>query len=111
LSKGNLNGRNILDSNVVNDFTRCHFCPSNRRGLCFEKPELDEKKESPVCSACGSESFGHAGFTGTLAWADPKNNLVFVFLSNRVHPNANENKLAKLGIRGKIHKAFYDALK
>jgi CubicO group peptidase (beta-lactamase class C family) len=54
---------------------------------------------------------GSDGFTGTFAWADPKNNLVMVFLSNRVYPNADENKLAKSGIRGKIHKAFYDALK
>ncbi len=108
LNKGKLNGIRLLDSNVVKDFTSCHFCPKNRRGLCFEKPELDPKKESPVTADCSADSFGHAGFTGTLAWADPKNNLVFVFLSNRVYPNAEENKLAKLGIRSKIHKVFYE---
>lgn len=111
LNKGELNGVRVLDSNVVTDYTSCHFCPKNRRGLCFEKPEPDAGKDSPVTSECSPESFGHAGFTGTLAWADPKNNLVFVFLSNRVFPSADENKLAKLGIRGKIHKAFYEALK
>lgn len=111
LNKGELNGVRLLDSNVVKDFTSCHFCPNNRRGYCFEKPEPDEKKDSPVTSECSLDSFGHSGFTGTFAWADPKNNLVLVFLSNRVYPNAEENKLAKLGIRGKIHKAFYDALK
>lgn len=111
LDKGIFNGRQILDSTVVDEFTSCHFCPSNRRGLCFEKPEADPKKESPVNSECSPESFGHTGFTGTFAWADPKNKLIVVFLSNRVYPNADENKLAKLGIRGKIHKAFYDALK
>ena len=109
LNKGQLNGERLLDSNVVKDFTSCHFCPQNRRGLCFEKPETDPKKDSPVTSECSPESFGHAGFTGTFAWADPKNKLVFVFLSNRVYPNAEENKLTKLGIRGKIHKAFYEA--
>jgi len=111
LNKGELNGVRIIDSNVVKNFTACRFCPNNRRGLCFEKPEPDVKKDSPVNSECSAESFGHSGFTGTFAWADPKNNLVMVFLSNRVYPNADENKLAKSGIRGKIHKAFYDALK
>lgn len=111
LNKGELNGVRILDSNVVNDFTKCHFCPDNRRGLCFEKPEPDDKKDNPVTSECSLESFGHSGFTGTFVWADPKTNLVVVFLSNRVHPSADPNKLAKLGIRGKIHKAFYEALK
>jgi CubicO group peptidase (beta-lactamase class C family) len=110
LNKGEYNGMRILDSNVVKDFTGCHFCPGNRRGLCFEKPEMDPKKDSPVTSECSAESFGHSGFTGTFCWADPKNKLV-VFLSNRVYPDAEPNKLAKLGIRGKIHKAFYDAVK
>jgi len=111
LNKGELNGVRILDSNVVKEFTACRFCPGNRRGLCFEKPEIDLKKDNPVVSDCSLESYGHSGFTGTFAWADPKNNLVVVFLSNRVYPSADENKLAKMGIRGKIHKAFYDALK
>jgi CubicO group peptidase (beta-lactamase class C family) len=111
LNKGELNGVRILDSNVVKDFTSCHFCPDNRRGLCFEKPEPDDKKDSPVTSECSLASFGHSGFTGTFVWADPKNNLVVVFLSNRVYPDAEPNKLAKLGVRGKIHRAFYDALK
>jgi beta-N-acetylhexosaminidase len=111
LNKGEYNGVRIIDSNVVIDYTSCHFCPGNRRGLCFEKPEPDEKKDNPVTSECSLYSFGHSGFTGTFVWADPKNNLVVVFLSNRVHPMADPNKLAKLGIRGKIHKAFYEALK
>lgn len=111
LNKGELNGVRLLDSNVVKEFTTCRFCPANRRGLCFEKPELDTKKESPVIADCSSESFGHSGFTGTFAWADPKNKLVVVFLSNRVYPDASENKLVKMGIRGQIHKAFYEALK
>jgi CubicO group peptidase (beta-lactamase class C family) len=79
--------------------------------LCFEKPELDVTKESPVTAECSPESFGHSGFTGTFAWADPTNKLVYVFLSNRVFPDVDPNKLAKLGIRGKVHKAIYEALK
>jgi CubicO group peptidase (beta-lactamase class C family) len=111
MNKGVFNDLSLLDSNVVKDFTTCHFCPNNRRGLCFEKPELDITKESPVTAECSPESFGHSGFTGTFAWADPTNKLVYVFLSNRVFPDVDPNKLAKIGIRGKVHKAFYEALK
>ena len=70
-----------------------------------------KKKINPVTNECSSHSFGHSGFTGTLAWADPENNLIFVFLCNRVYLNADENKLLKLGIRGKIHKEFYEIIK
>jgi beta-N-acetylhexosaminidase len=111
LNKGELNGVRVIDSNVVKDFTSCHFCPDNRRGLCFEKPEPDLTKQSPVSSECSLESFGHSGFTGTFAWADPRNNLVVVFLSNRIYPNADNPRLVQLAIRSNIHKAFYDALK
>lgn len=111
LDKGHYKGEQILDSNVVMDYTKCHFCPNNRRALCFEKPEPDEKKDSPVTSLASLESFGHSGFTGTFAWADPANKLVYVFLSNRVYPDVEPNKLAKSGIRGKIHRALYEAVK
>ena len=109
LNKGEYAGNQLLDSSVIRQFTSSQF-PNNRRGLCFDKPEFDDKKESPVTSACSLQSFGHSGFTGTFAWADPANGLVFVFLSNRVFPSADENKLAKLGIRGKIHRTLYEAL-
>lgn len=112
LNEGNYNGQQIIDSAVVREFTRaCSYCPVNRRGLCFDKPETDEKKDSPVTKECSPQSFGHSGFTGTFAWADPANGLVYVFLSNRVYPDAEKNKLAKSGIRGQIHRLFYEALK
>jgi len=111
LYKGKYAGKQWLDSNTVKEFTqKCLYCPKNRRGLCFEKPENDPKKESPVARECSPQSFGHAGFTGTLVWADPANGLVYIFLSNRVYPNAEENKLAKSGIRTKIQKLLYEAI-
>lgn len=110
MNKGVYGGERYLDSNSVKLFAWKNFVEGNRRGLCFEKPETDGKKESPVTRECSAESFGHSGFTGTFAWADPKNGLVYVFLSNRVYPDAKENKLAKSGIRGKIHKIFYEAV-
>ena len=109
LNNGTYAGQKILDSSVIHQFTSTHFS-DNRRGLCFDKPEFDEKKESPVNKDCSLKSFGHSGFTGTFAWADPENGLIFVFLSNRVYPSADENKLIKLGIRSKIHKTLYEAV-
>jgi beta-N-acetylhexosaminidase len=110
LNKGEYGGERYLDSNSVKLFAWKNYFAGNRRGLCFEKPETDPKKESPVTKECSPESFGHSGFTGTFAWADPKNGLVYIFLSNRVYPDAKDNKLAKSGIRGKIHKIFYEAV-
>lgn len=111
LNEGTYNGMQLIDKQVVNDFTRnCSYCPGNRRGLCFDKPEPDQKKGNPVTRECTLLSFGHSGFTGTFAWADPSNGLVYVFLSNRVYPDAEKNKLAQSGIRGKIHQLFYEVL-
>jgi beta-glucosidase-like glycosyl hydrolase/CubicO group peptidase (beta-lactamase class C family) len=111
LDKGKYAGKQWLDSTTVKEFTqKCLYCPKNRRGLCFDKPETDAKKDSPVAKNCSPLSFGHAGFTGTLVWADPANGLVYVFLSNRVYPNADENKLAKSGIRTQIQKLLYEAI-
>lgn len=109
LNKGEYGGIHFLNTDIINQFTSPQYT-TNRRGLCFDKPEFDDKKDSPVTKECSLKSFGHSGFTGTFAWADPENGLVFVFLSNRVYPNADENKLAKLGIRGKMHRSFYEAL-
>lgn len=108
LNNGTYGGQKLLEASVIKEYTSSQFL-DNRRGLCFDKPEFDKKKDSPVAKECSLQSYGHSGFTGTFAWADPENGLVYVFLSNRVYPDAEDNKLAKLGIRGKIHKVLYDS--
>lgn len=110
LNNGTYGGQRFLSEGVIRQYTSSQFL-DNRRGLCFDKPEPDEKKDSPVTKECSLSSYGHSGFTGTFAWADPESGLIFVFLSNRVYPDADDNKLAKLGIRGKIHKVMYEAFK
>jgi CubicO group peptidase (beta-lactamase class C family) len=60
--------------------------------------------------AASEASFGHSGFTGTLAWADPENDLIFVFLSNRVYPSREQKEIYRLNIRPRIHQAIYEAL-
>jgi beta-N-acetylhexosaminidase len=111
LNKGEYGGVRYIDSATISECTKCQYCKDNRRAIGFDKPELNHDKESPVCSCVSYLSFGHTGFTGTLAWADPENQLVYIFLSNRVYPDADENKLAKSGIRTKIQEIIYDAVK
>ena len=110
LQKGEYAGKRYLDTAVVSEFTRCQFCKSNHRALGFDKPDLDNPKQNPVCDCVSYLSFGHSGFTGTLTWVDPAKQLVYVFLSNRVYPKAEPNKLAKSGIRTKIQQVIYNAI-
>ncbi|MFL5763404.1 MAG: glycoside hydrolase family 3 N-terminal domain-containing protein [Bacteroidia bacterium] len=111
MNYGTYGGKRYIDSATLAEFTRCQYCVENRRGIGFDKPEMNPDKDSPVCKAVSYLSFGHTGFTGTLAWADPSNQLVYIFLSNRVYPDADDNKLAKSGIRGKIQETIYEAVK
>lgn len=110
---GYYGGEQILDSAVVKYFTTSPYYKSNnnRRGIGFDKP-VREGGNGPTCSQCTSDkSFGHSGFTGTLTWADPESGLVYVFLSNRVYPDAMNRKIISLGIRTRIQKILTDAIK
>jgi beta-N-acetylhexosaminidase len=111
MNKGEYGGVRYLDSSTVSECTKCQYCKDNRRAIGFDKPEMNPDKDSPVCGCVSYLSFGHAGFTGTLAWADPTNQLVYIFLSNRVYPDADDNKLSKSGIRTKIQEIIYDVVK
>ena len=108
---GEYGGRRYLDSSVINEFTKCQFCDEdNRRGAGFDRPEMDYTKEGPTCRCISGKSFGHTGFTGTLAWADPDKNVVYIFLSNRINPDADNKKLVKMNIRTEIQEAIYNAI-
>lgn len=109
LNGGTFHGRQYLQKETVDLFTAYHSKVS-RRGYGFDKPEKDnDKRREPYPSPYASPlTFGHTGFTGTCAWADPAAGLVYVFLSNRVYPNADE-LLYKMNVRGKILDALYAA--
>ncbi|NVO20356.1 MAG: serine hydrolase [Bacteroidetes bacterium] len=109
LQHGNYGGQHYLDSSTIEEFTSRQF-PGNRRGLGFDKPQ-DPGEEGPACADASPRSFGHTGFTGTYVWADPDNQMILVFLSNRVNPDAEDNKLVKLGTRTKIQQVVYDAIR
>ena len=105
---GQYGGKKYIDSTTVKYFTSCRFCDQgNRRGLGFDKPEPDPQKEGPCFKGISLNSFGHSGFTGTLVWADPDTQIVYVFLSNRIHPNQSNYKLVEGNYRTEILKAFY----
>lgn len=113
LDEGYANNRQFLSGFTIKKFTSAPFVDNmNRRGIGFDKPEVDPSVSYYTPAKQSSmRSFGHTGFTGTFAWADPENGLIVIFLSNRVYPDANNNKLAQNDIRTKIHECFYDAVK
>lgn len=83
----------------------------SRRGLGFDKPDKQNPAKGPCAEEAPAEVIGHTGFTGTCAWADPKNRLVFVFLSNRIYPRPFDHKaLMGLNIRPRIQQVMYQAL-
>ena len=91
-------------------FGSCYYCgDGNRRGLGFDKPQIDDS--SPTCGCVPMSSFGHSGFTGTYVWGDPENNIVYVFLSNRTFPSMNNSKLSDNNVRTEIQRIIYDSLK
>lgn len=114
MNYGMYGGKRYLDSATVREFIRVQYPENdNRRGLGFDKPllgndtlKLEAAYPAPQASA---DSFGHSGFTGTFVWADPKEELVFIFLSNRVYPYRSHRKLYSLNIRTALHSVFYQA--
>lgn len=111
LNGGELNGIRFFQKTTVDRFTAYNSTVS-RRGLGFDKPEKDNAtRKDPYPSASVSPAtFGHTGFTGTCVWVDPRYNLVYIFLSNRVNPTRNNNKLSQLNVRSNIQEAIYHAM-
>lgn len=109
LNGGEYGGKRLLKESTVQLFTRKQG--KSRRGLGFDKPETDSRKGSPTSRLCSPATFGHTGFTGTCAWADPKSKLVFIFLSNRVNPSSENKKLIEMNVRTDMQDAVYEALK
>ena len=109
LQNGNYGGIQYLQAQTIDKFNTCYFCSEdNRRGVGFDKPQLED--EGPTCGCVSMNSFGHSGWTGTYAWADPDEEIVYVFLSNRSYPSDPENKLLNYNIRTEIQRLIYEAI-
>ena len=107
LQNGSYGGHKYFNTEVVSEFSKKQF-KNSRRGLGWDKPEPESG--GPTSSMASLSTFGHTGFTGTGAWVDPENNLIYIFLSNRVYPNAGNNKLVTYNIRTRIHDVIYKAI-
>lgn len=107
LNRGTYGGVQYIKPETVDLFTAKQSSVS-RRGLGFDRwdPDLDHHYPSKLASP---QAYGHTGFTGTCVWVDPKYNLVYIFLSNRVNPNVG-SKLSSLNIRPRIQDVVYQAI-
>lgn len=103
LNGGTYAGRRYLSENIISFFTQTH--EETGRGLGFDK----YSPKNIVAPSASRNTYGHTGFTGCCVWVDPDSELVFVFLSNRVHPNVKNQRINGLKVRQKVHQAFYDA--
>ena len=109
LQKGFYGGKRYFKSATIDKFNKCYYChKDNRRGIGFDKPQLGD--EGPTCGCISMTSFGHSGFTGTYAWADPEEEIVYVFLANRTYPKAGKNLLLRENIRTEIQRLIYEAI-
>jgi CubicO group peptidase (beta-lactamase class C family) len=111
LNGGTYGGERYIDEKTLAEFTLSPFDRrGNRRGIGFDKPELSPSPTDLMGKYASKKSFGHTGFTGTMVWMDPENDLLYVFLSNRVCPDASNNKLNALSLRSKIYEALVKAV-
>jgi len=108
---GTFGSKEYLNEETLLEFTRCQYPENdNRRGLGFDRPLPEPHDDGNTARSVSQNSFGHSGFTGTFAWADPEYNLVYIFLSNRVHTTRKNTKLYRLNVRTNIQQAVYEAM-
>ena len=109
LQGGFYNGLNLLDKEIIDAFNKSYFTKQgNRRGVGFDKPQLTGSHQS-TCGCVSKKSFGHSGYTGTYAWADPEKEIIIVILANRTYPN-DEKSFSEKNIRTRIQEFVYEAL-
>lgn len=117
LNEGTYGGHRYLKRKTIKEWTSCQYPENNnRRGLGFDKPIFDNSRELsfddayPAPSAT-QESWGHYGFTGTMFWVDPAEDIIYIFLSNRVYPDRGIDSLGRLSTRTKCQEAVYESIR
>jgi len=111
LNGGHYGGIDYIADTIIDQFNTCIHCDDeNRRGIGFDKPEMNYEEEGPTCQCVSPDSFGHTGFTGTIVWVDPDTGILYVFLSNKIHPDQDNPKLVEMDVRTNIQQVLYDAL-
>lgn len=109
LNGGSYGGEQYISKESIELFTTTKSSIS-RRGLGFDKPDPRNSRTSPTSPGTPIEVYGHTGYTGTCFWVDPKNEMIYIFLSNRVNPSRSPNRLSTLEIRERIQEELYKAL-
>lgn len=110
LNGGVYGGERLLSAETVRLFTTMKSSVS-RRGLGFDKPDPSNSKLSPTSPGTPVEVYGHTGYTGTSFWVDPRNRIIYIFLSNRVNPSRSPNRLNSMSIRERIQEEIYKAVR
>ena len=109
LWKGSYGTTTYLKPETLDLFNTCNYCDVDvRRGVGFDKPQLEDV--GPTCGCVSMDSFGHSGFTGTFTWADPEEEIIYVFLSNRTYPDATNRKIIKNNLRSDIQELIYQSI-
>lgn len=106
LNGGRYGGVRYLQPETIRTFTTARY--GNHRGLGFDKPH--HSNAFARARDMSEEGYGHMGFTGTCIWVDPQHDLLYIFLSNRVHPNVRNYRINRMAVRSRIHQVVYDAL-
>ncbi|MFC3811940.1 serine hydrolase [Lacihabitans lacunae] len=107
LNRGTYAGNSYFSPKTIDYFTEDQSSQTHR-GLGWNKPKDNDGSVSEYAS---DETYGHTGFTGTVAWVDPKKDLIFIFLANRVYPSSTNNKLLANKTRKRIHDVVYRAMR
>ncbi|MBD5182834.1 MAG: serine hydrolase [Bacteroidales bacterium] len=109
LNHGSYGGNQILSPETV-DLFMTDKSPTCRRGLGFDKPDVENPEYSPTCDEAGPAVVGHLGFTGTVFWVDPSQDLIFIFLTNRVNPTRDTPAFNKLNIRPALFRMVLNSI-
>lgn len=113
INNGKYGDAAVFSPDIIQKYTDCLYCENpeveNRRGIGFDKP-VRKGGGGPTCECISYSSFGHTGFTGTMVWADPEEDVILVFLSNRIYPSSANRKLITMGVRTDIMQTIYDAI-
>jgi beta-N-acetylhexosaminidase len=110
IQKGSYNNQRLFSENSFNTFNYCYYCDNdNRSGVGFDKPQV-EGKHGSTFGGVSMNSFGHFGYTGSIAWADPDEEIIFIFLSNRTYPTRKNTLLQTSNVRTRAQEIVYKSL-
>lgn len=109
LQGGKYGDAQVLSPETVKLFTTTKS-PTCRRGLGFDKPDVERPEYSPTCDEAGPSVYGHLGFTGTVFWVDPDEDMIFIFLTNRVNPTRDSKLFNSLNMRPELFRQVYKAI-